>query len=184
MSYELCKRITLNEKKNKITLTTASNNVYPKDYSTFTYCDSEQECYKNVSFEEKLISLMKNFLGRNIQISTINDNTIKFIHATMKMDEYIEENNLDDFDMYCNKDKYEKEYADLLQIFKNSIFDNDKKDYYLKIGNDLVTNKGRLHNGCIQGLRYGSYGGMKFKRQLAEIIQKQYRSYRLEIVPA
>ena len=61
MSYELCKRITLNEKKNKITLTTASNNVYPKDYRTFTYCDSEQECYKNVTFEEKLISLITLF---------------------------------------------------------------------------------------------------------------------------
>ena len=37
MSYEMCNRITIKPKTNQINLSTTSNNVYPKTYSTWEY---------------------------------------------------------------------------------------------------------------------------------------------------
>lgn len=99
MSYELCKRIVLNEKKNKIKITCASNNVRPITYSTCGLCEGER--YKNYTFKDKLLCLFTSMQDGNIQISTINENTEKFEYAMVKVSEYLKENNINSYtDLY------------------------------------------------------------------------------------
>ena len=101
MSYELCKNISLNEKKNEIKVTIASNNVYPKTYTTCELCKSEYKRFKNYTFQDKLIGLFSDLMDGNIQISTINDNTSNFEYALCKVYEYLKENNINSYtDLY------------------------------------------------------------------------------------
>ena len=185
MSYELLKRLSLNEKKNKITLSTDSNNVYPKDYRAWEFCNSNKEQYKNYTFDDKLKALMKCILSGDLQVCALNDSTINIIYATQRMNKYISLHNLDGYDMWQNGEKYQKEYADLFNIFKNSIFENDKGEYILKVGNYgyYITCKGTWKRGCMSGLRYGEgkNNAMKFSRKLAEIIMEQYKSYNISL---
>ena len=50
MSYELCNRVSVNRKKNVIKLSTTSNNVNPKRFTTW-------EFGKDLSFDEKMYEL-------------------------------------------------------------------------------------------------------------------------------
>lgn len=99
MSYELCKRISLNEKDNKIIVCIASNNVYPKTYYMSEICGGSH--YEKYSFEDKLISLFHAMQTGSIQISTINSNTENFEYAMRKVNEYHKENNINSYeDLY------------------------------------------------------------------------------------
>ena len=62
MSYDICKRITLNEKENSIRLCIACSNVTPKTYKTYEMADSKEDIYKDFNFEDKLILLFRNML--------------------------------------------------------------------------------------------------------------------------
>ncbi|MBO7695851.1 MAG: hypothetical protein J6T10_24735 [Methanobrevibacter sp.] len=185
MSYELLKRLSLNEKKNKITLSTDSNNVYPKDYRAWEFCNSNKEQYKNYTFDDKLKALMSCILSGDLQVCALNDSTTKILYADNRMQKYMKLHNLDGYDMYCNREKYQKEYTDLFNIFKNSIFENDKGVYVLKVGNNdnYITCKGKWKRGYISGLYYGEgkERAMKFNRQLAELIKDQYTSHEISI---
>lgn len=101
MSYELCKRITLNKKKNEIKVCIASNNLRPIEYHTCGLCEGES--YKNYTFEDKLICLYEAMQTGCIQISTINDNTENFEYAMCKVREYFRQNNINSYE-----DLYEK----------------------------------------------------------------------------
>ena len=72
MSYDLCKRISLDKKNNKISICVASSNLIPKHYDTYEIYGG----YKTYNFEDKLLSLYIDMQSGNIQISSINDSTI------------------------------------------------------------------------------------------------------------
>lgn len=102
MSYELCKKINLDRKNNKIKVTCASNNIRPISYSTY-------EIFEDIKdFDEKLLNLFMSLQSGCVQISTINDNTEDFEYAMWKVREYLRENNIDSYeDLYIKrKDEY------------------------------------------------------------------------------
>lgn len=130
MSYYLCKRIILNEKKNIIKVCVASNNVYPKTYRVCELCDE-----KNYTFDEKLLHLFYDLQSGNIQISSINDNTEKFEYAMCKVKEYLIENNIDSYnDLYKEKNRI---YEDLIYNWANiervadENLDKSEKEYQI-----------------------------------------------------
>ena len=97
MSYDCCKRITLNKGKNYIGLCVASNNVFPKSYGTYEMCSRDKEIYKIYNFEDKLICLLRSMLSGDIQITSINSNTEKFEYALIKVREYLRDNTTKEF---------------------------------------------------------------------------------------
>lgn len=183
MSYEVVKRITLNEKKNKITITSDSNNVYPKTFRAWELKRNNEDA----SFETKLRWVMEGILSGDLQFRALNDNTCRFIVADYKMRDYLKANHLDDFEMYCNKEQYKKEYDDLFEIFKACVLDDDKKSYIIKVNSYsnycYVGNKGRFNRGYLQKLYCETKNNaMKFNKFYAEIIKRQYgKSYNVEI---
>ena len=108
MSYDCCRRITLDKKNNKIKCCVASSNVFPKTYGTYEFCKNEDD-----TFEDKLMFLYASMQSGDIQITTINDNTEKFEYAMCKVREYHRANNIDSYD-----DLYEKKG----EVYRNKIF--------------------------------------------------------------
>lgn len=134
MSFELCKRITLNPKKNIIKVCIASNNVFPKTYTTCELCNSNSDRYKNYTFEDKLLCLYEDMQSGNIQISTINDNTEKFEYAMCKVREYHKQNNIDSFnDLYEQRGKVYREkifgFAKIERSQDEDLWKAESEDY-------------------------------------------------------
>lgn len=111
MSYDCCKRITLDKKNNKIKCCVASSNVFPKTYGTYEFCQSDN--YKDYNFEDKLINLYVSMQSGTIQITTINDNTENFEYAMCKVREYHRANNINSFE-----DLYEKNG----EVYRDKLF--------------------------------------------------------------
>ena len=125
MSYELCKRINLDRKNNKIKVTCASNNLRPLIYSTY-------EVFEDVKdFDEKLINLFVCMENGGIQISTINDNTEDFAYAMWKVREYFRENNIDRYEeLYIkSKNEYTDRLYNLVGIKRSNLEDKTDRDY-------------------------------------------------------
>lgn len=125
MGVEFCKRISMNEKKNVITICIASSNIKPMDYITCTYCKGD-----NFSFEDKLIRLFYDFLTGNIHFSSVNDSTENFVYAMLKVREYLKENNID---------SYEDLYRKRIMVYSNNLYktvgvyncnDSDEENYH------------------------------------------------------
>lgn len=134
MSYEKCKRITLDEKKNKIKICIASNNCRPLTYYTTELCCSEDEDYQDYTFQDKLITLYENMESGCIQISTINENTEDFEYAMCKVNEYLRQNNIDSFeDLYEKRFKVEQkmrfEYLGLKESTETDEYQRQKENY-------------------------------------------------------
>ena len=126
MSYECCKRITLDKKKNKIKVCVASNNVIPKTYTTCEIFNN-----RDYSFEDKLLFLFVELQSGNIQISTINDNTKDFEYAMWKVREYLKENNIDSYDdLYTKKNKLIKDRRYKLANIQRSNLENENDREY------------------------------------------------------
>lgn len=134
MSYEKCKRITLDKKNNKIKVCIASNNWRPIEYHTTELCSGQD--YENYTFKDKLISLFEAMKTGCIQISTINDNTEDFEYAMCKVREYFRQNNIDSF-----VDLYEKRF----EVNRKMRFDflglklSEKEDKYEREKEDFET---------------------------------------------
>lgn len=76
MSYEICRGISINEKKNIITMSVASNNVYPHTFENVCYGND------NISFNKKIKLLLADVDGGNIQPYI---SATKFMYAFYKM---------------------------------------------------------------------------------------------------
>jgi len=63
MSYDKLSRLSINEKKNRITLSTASNNVRPITYNTWEFMSKEPD------FTKKMRGLYYSLIGGDIQIN-------------------------------------------------------------------------------------------------------------------
>lgn len=86
MSYEICRNISLNEKKNIIKVCVACNNVYPHTFETVSYGND------SMSFKHKLKLLLSDVDGGNIQPYS---SVTRFMYAFYKMKEKL---NLDSYD--------------------------------------------------------------------------------------
>ena len=76
MSYEICRSISINEKKNIIMVSVASNNVYPHTFENVCYGND------NISFNKKIKLLLADVDGGNIQPYI---SATKFMYAFYKM---------------------------------------------------------------------------------------------------
>ena len=88
MSYEKVKCITRNEKKNKIFITSACNNVRPLTFGKWEYGKAD------MSYKEKMFYLLKDISGGNLQL---NNSCYEWNYAILKTRDYMQE-------------KYGKEY--------------------------------------------------------------------------
>lgn len=121
MSYECCKRITLDKKNNKIKVCIASNNLRPLTYETYEIYNTNK--FKDYTFDEKLLYLFFDMISGNIQVTNLNDNTEKFEYGLCKAREYIHKQDLGDL-----WDKKSEVYWDMLYKKANIII--DKEDDY------------------------------------------------------
>lgn len=183
MSFDLCKRITLNRKNNVIKCCVASSNVFPKTYTTCEFCKNDE--YRNYSFEDKLINLYENMQNGSIQISSINDNTEHFEYAMCKVREYTREHNIDSYnDLYERKSKLVAEklfnLANIVRSTSESETDRDYenwKNYRIwadKQGNDF---REKLENKVYLEVLWEIYGETYkvWKKALEEQFEGEYR---------
>ena len=77
MSYAKIKTITLNEKENKITITSAENNIRPLMWSKW-----ELQSNTNKTYEEKLYTLFENLMWGDFRLE--NSVNKKILNATTK----------------------------------------------------------------------------------------------------
>lgn len=126
MSYDLCKRISLDKKNNKISICVASSNLIPKHYDTYEIYGG----YKTYNFEDKLLSLYIDMQSGNIQISSINDSTIDFEYALWKTREYMKEKGIDSYeDLYIKRgDLSRNRLYEFAQIEKSKSEDKYEKE--------------------------------------------------------
>ena len=80
MGVEICKRITINEKKNIVSIYSASSNWTPREYFVHQYKAGK-------TFDENLLLLFSDFLFGNIHIGAFNRNTAMFEYANIKVRE-------------------------------------------------------------------------------------------------
>lgn len=174
MSYELCKRITLDKKNNKIKLCIASNNVRPLDYHTCEICDSKNERFKDYTFDDKLLALYEDLQNGSVQISTMNSNTEKFVYAETKARQWLRENNIDSYeDLYCRKHK--EYYATLSSFIDKKIEDETQyKNWVDTVGRDYAKSIDDEVERLLTRKIYGKPFEI-FKKALFEEIEGSYK---------
>ena len=189
MSYDLCKRITLDKKNNKIKVCVASNNITPKTYETCEYCKN----YEGYSFEDKLLCLYEDMQSGNIQISTINDNTENFEYAMWKVREYLRENNIDSYeDLYIRKGILYREKIFNFAGIKRSTLEKESsreyedwktyKEWKDKQDKNFVK---KMEDKFEKEIRYKVYGNCFeiFKKALYEKIEGSYKVLYANVYP-
>ena len=131
MSYEIVKNISYNKKNNKIFITSASNNLYPRVYSKWEFMpdDPNKELY-----------LFHGIIGGSYQLSkSVNEN---WRYAENKFDDYCRVNNINSFDIwhlpYQNEGNIEvlKPYY---EIFKGYLEEKKTGKYYLNSNIGIIT---------------------------------------------
>src|SRR5699024_362577 len=128
----------------------ATNNDRPLHYYKSEYTRSGA-----LNFEDKLLNLMLSMIDGNIQISQLNKHTIPFEYALLKLRNYYREKNIDEYgekfdkryELYKQR-RFEQDNIKLIneiknqvlsnlyktefELFKNSIKEEIKGQYYLK----------------------------------------------------
>lgn len=193
MSYEKCKYISLDKKRNKVVVNIASNNVRPLYWCK---CEIYNDC--DYSFEDKMLLLFVDMQQGNIQISTINKNTLDFEYALWKVREYHRENNISSFDdLYegCGRlfesnkeltriEVYRQVYGKSFEVFMKALNEKFEGDYMVRNKDAYYTNFigkiGKYDRGYT-GFWYG-YKPMKFSYKQAYIFVKDMgEKYKLQI---
>lgn len=138
MSYEIVKSISHRKKDNKIFITSASNNVWPKNYSRWEFMPDELYHVKDVANKE--LHLFHGIIGGSYQLSgSVNEN---WRYAENKFYEYCRNNNISTFDIwelpYKNDEDIEllKPYY---EIFKGFLEEKKEGKYYLDSDLGIIT---------------------------------------------
>ncbi|MDO5556337.1 MAG: hypothetical protein Q4G09_07025 [Clostridia bacterium] len=133
MSYEKCKMISIKPKSNQIFITIAPNNVIPLSYGRCEYAPKE-----HCSLEDKLMYLMISMLDGNIQISQLNNSTIPFEYALIKVREHFRENDINEYGSKYDKihklyDEELSKYVDINNWEECNKFCKENKELINKI---------------------------------------------------
>lgn len=182
MGCELFKQIKVDRKQNKVLLDTCSNNVFPHTYHKYEILKDS-----DYSLDDKMIYIFYDLMTGNLQASAINNNTLPYVYALIKVHEQLKADGLDEYeDLYkkCNdmasiRDVYGKYYDLFKKYFK-------EKDYEVSIKYDdfyYVTKLGKYSWRC--GFRKFFYGMNKgkFTYKKAYVFTHTYGKENLEIVP-
>lgn len=137
MSYEIVKNISHRKKDNKIFITSASNNVYPRTYSRWEFMPDD--VYKEKA-KNKELYLFHGIIGGSYQFSnSVSDN---WKYAENKFYEYCRDNGISTSDLwdlpYSNGENIEtlKPYY---EIFKGFLEEKKKGKYYLSSALGCIT---------------------------------------------
>ena len=150
MSYEIVKRISHRKKDNKIFITSASNNISPKYYSTWEFMPDKTNDYEKTKNKE--LYLFHGIIGGSYQLSSsVNEN---WLYAENKFYEYCRNNNISISEIwnlpYQNDGNIEllKPYYEIFKVFLE-----EKKEgkYY------LTSNKGIIIKVNKNNFRYLPY---------------------------
>lgn len=142
MSYEIVKSISHRKKDNKIFITSASNNVWPKSYSKWEFLSDDK--YDKEKTKNKELYLFHDIIGGSLQLSgSVNE---KWRYAENKFYEYCRDNNISTFDLWDlpyqegNNIEILKPYY---EVFKGYLEEKKEGKYYLNssLGYILKVNK-------------------------------------------
>lgn len=138
MSYEIVKSISHRKKDNKIFITSASNNVWPKHYTKWEFMPDEH--YKKEERSNKELYLFHGIIGGSYKLSgSVSEN---WKYAENKFYEYCRNNNIDTSDVwdlpYKNNGNIEllKPYY---EIFKEFLEEKKEGKYYLDSNLGIIT---------------------------------------------
>lgn len=152
MSYELVKSIS-RRKDGRVFITSASNNVWPKDYNRWEYMPAGK--YDDEKVKNKMLYLFHGIIGQTYQFNeTVNDN---WKYALNKFYEYCRENNISGLWELPYKDGgYDitklKPYYDKFNEFYEEKIDGK---YYLNSINGPIT---KIYKECFYTNRAGMKG--------------------------
>lgn len=139
MSYEIVKSIS-RKKDNRIFITSACNNVWPRTFSKWEYMPNDK--YNEDEVKNKMLYLFHDIIGGSLQLSGSVDN--KWRYAENKFNEYCKKNDLNSsylWDIPYKDGGYNiellKPYCD---IFEGFLSENNKEGkFYLKSNLGYIT---------------------------------------------
>lgn len=138
MSYEIVKSISHRKKDNKIFITSASNNVWPKTYSRWEFMPDK--AYSEEDTRNRELHLFRGIIGGSYQLSgSVSDN---WKYAENKFYEYCRENDISTSEIwelpYKNDGNIEllKPYY---EIFKGFLEEKKEGKYYLSSSLGCIT---------------------------------------------
>lgn len=142
MSYEIVKSITHRKKDNKIFITSASNNIWPRTYSKWEYMPDSS--YSKEETINKELHFFRGIIGGSYKLSnSVNEN---WRYAENKFYEYCKEKDISTFDIwelpYKNDGNIEslKPYYD---IFRKFLEEKIEGKYYLSSNLGCITKVNR-----------------------------------------
>lgn len=150
MSYEIVKSVSI--KKGKITINSASNNVYPHAYEKWEYCKGDDIVTAN-------FKMFLDVLDGNLQFRQLNSSTLKYAHAQMRVRRWMQKNALSEYHDFYDKRKYltfEEQmdlYKEPYKVWCDALNENDGKCV-------VRCNKYHCNSGYIfvKPPKYGLYG--------------------------
>lgn len=138
MSYEIVKSISRRKKDNKIFITSASNNVWPKTYSRWEFMPDKHYDAKDVANKE--LHLFRGIIGGSYQLSgSVNEN---WRYAENKFYEYCRNNNISTsyiWELPYNNDGNIELIKPYYEIFKGFLEEKKEGKYYLSSSLGCIT---------------------------------------------
>lgn len=124
MSYEIVRSISRRKKDNKIFITSACSNLWPRHYSRWEYMPNE--------FSNKELYLFRNIIGGDFKLSgSVNEN---WRYAENKFYEYCKDNNIsvsDIWDLPCKSGGNIEVLKPYYEVFKEFLEEKQEGKYYL-----------------------------------------------------
>lgn len=163
MSYELCNRVSVNRKKNVIKLSTTSNNVSPKRFTTW-------EFGKDLSFDEKMYELFCGIIEGNLCFTSVNDSTVDFVYAEKKVKEYLAEQGLNFYRLWdLQGQERESKYKEVYNVFIRAFNEVFSGEYSIKVNGIKVGKLGKYNSN------YGCYGKAYYSCSDRDSIKTSYK---------
>lgn len=183
MSYEIVKSISRSKKDNKIFITSASNNWWPRDYYKWEFMP--ESSYGEDKAKNRELYLFHGILGGSYQLSgSVNEN---WRYAENKFREYCRENNLstsDIWDLAYKEDGNIELLKPYYEVFKSFLEEKKKGLYYLSSSLGYITKVNK------NSFSYTSYFGSekshcksykKIYNDYCNISERNREKYNIEI---
>lgn len=139
MSYEIVKSISHRKKDNKIFITSASNNVWPKSYSRWEYMPDKS--YSEDETKNRELYLFHGIIGGSYQLNgSVSEN---WKYAENKFNAYCRDNNISSSDLwelpYENGERNIELLKPYYEIFKGFLEEKKEGKYYLDCDLGIIT---------------------------------------------
>lgn len=138
MSCDYIKYIKHDKKNNRYFVTSASNNVWPRSYSTWEYMRNDK--YSNEEIENKDLYFFHNILGHVLNLEYCQNKDWKY--ATNKFFNYCKENDINTYELWNlpgGEDNYDiTKLKPYYEIFKGYLEEKKEGKYFLDSNSGYV----------------------------------------------